>query len=285
MATATTPVIDVNESDFATAVVQRSRETPVVVDFWAPWCGPCRVLGPVLERLAKEANGAWTLAKINVDHNPRIAAQFGVQGIPAVKAFRDGKVVAEFTGALPENQVRAWLKQIAPSEIDQLLAQARQQERRDPAAAAATYRRILSRDASHAGALLGLGRVLLLQGDPEAESTLRRIKSGTKEHSAAQSLLELAPLLAAGVGDLDEARERVAADPNDVAARWTLAGLLARRQQWDDALRHLLAIVERNRAWGDDAARRAMLAVFALLGDDDPLVAQYRRQLASAVFG
>jgi putative thioredoxin len=285
MATATAPVIDVNERDFAAAVVQRSADAPVVVDFWAPWCGPCRVLGPVLERLAKEAGGAWTLAKINVDQNQRIAAQFGVQGIPAVKAFRDGKVVAEFTGALPESQVRAWLKQVVPSEIDQLLAKARQQERDDPAAAAATYRRIMSQDPSSAGALLGLGRVLLLLGDPEAEATLRQIKPGTKEHTAAQSLLDLAPLLASGVGDLDGVRDRVAADPNDVAARWNLAALLARRQQWEDALRHLLVIVERNRAWGDDAARRAMLAIFALLGEEHPLVARYRRQLASAVFG
>jgi putative thioredoxin len=277
-------VIDVDERDFSSAVLERSRDTPVVVDFWAPWCGPCRVLGPTLERLANSADGAWVLAKVNVDHNQRLAGQFGVQGIPAVKAFRDGRVVSEFTGALPERDVRAWLKQLVPSEIEQLVAQAQVLEKSDPAAAAALYRRVVQADPDHADGLLGLGRVLTLQSDPEAESVLRRIKAGTPQHVAAQSLIDLAGFLAGAPDDLAAARDHLAHDPHSSLARWQLAGALARAGQWEDALRHLLALVQRDRGFGDDGARRAMLAIFALLGERDPVAAQYRRQLASALF-
>lgn len=285
MATTSAPVFDVNERDFATAVLQRSTTTPVVVDFWAPWCGPCRALGPILERLAREANGAWLLAKVNVDQNPRLAAQFGVQGIPAVKAFRDGKVVAEFTGALPEREVRAWLKQVAPSQIEQWLALAQHQEASDAQAAAATYRRVLEREPDNATALLGLGRVLLLQGDPEATATLRRIKSGTPEYATAQAVLALEPLLNVATDDLDAARAAVEANPRDPEARWRLAASLVRRHDWEGALEQLLTIVQNHRTWRDDAARQAMLAIFALLGESHALVRHYRQRLANALFG
>ncbi|WP_026370793.1 thioredoxin [Kallotenue papyrolyticum] len=285
MATTSAPVFDVNERDFATAVLQRSTTTPVVVDFWAPWCGPCRALGPILERLAREANGAWLLAKVNVDQNPRLAAQFGVQGIPAVKAFRDGKVVAEFTGALPEREVRAWLKQVAPSQIEQWLALAQHQEASDAQAAAATYRRVLEREPDNATALLGLGRVLLLQGDSQATAILRQIKSGAPEYATAQALLALAPLLNAATGDTDAARAAVEANPRDPEARWQLAANLAQRQDWEGALEQLLTIVQYHRAWRDDAARQAMLAIFALLGESHALVRHYRQRLANALFG
>lgn len=282
--TATANVIDVNERDFAATVLERSRHTPVVVDFWAPWCGPCRVLGPTLERLAASSHGAWVLAKVNVDHNGRLAGQFGVQGIPAVKAFRDGKVVSEFTGALPESQVRAWLQQLVPSEIEQLAAQAQTLERSDPTAAAALYRRVVERDPANGDALLGLGRVLTLMGDPEGETVLRRIKGGTPQGAIAQSLIDLAGFLQSAPDDLAAARDQLASDPQSSLARWQLAGSLARAHQWEDALRHLLALLQRDRNFGDDGARRVMLAIFALLGERDPLTVQGRRQLASALF-
>lgn len=280
----TTAVIDVNEHDFPTAVLQRSADVPVVVDFWAPWCGPCRALGPTLERLAREMNGAFVLAKVNVDQNPRLSGQFGVQGIPEVKAFRNGKVVDQFTGALPERQVRDWLTKIVPSPVDQLADAAAQLAATDPQGAAETYRQALQIDGAHNRSLLGLGRVLTVLGDPGAAEVLQRIKSGSPEYPAAQALLKLASFLDAGVGDMADARQRLAVSPNDSVARWQLAALLARGQQWEDALRHLLAIVQRDRLFGNDAARQAMLAIFALLGERDPIVAQYRQQLASAVF-
>ncbi len=279
-----TAIMDVNEADFASAVLERSADVPVVVDFWAPWCGPCRALGPTLERLAQEMKGAFVLAKVNVDHNPRLSSQFGVQGIPAVKAFRNGKVVDQFTGALPERQVRDWLRKLVPSQVDQLADAAAQLAATDPKAAAETYRRALGIDATHSRSLLGLGRALTLLGDGSAAEVLQRIKIRTPEYPIAQALLKLASFMAAGVGDIGDARQRLAHNPKDAVARWQLAALLAREQQWADALRHLLTIVQQDRAFGEDAARQAMLAIFALLGERDPVVAQYRRQLASAVF-
>ncbi|HEY0607532.1 MAG TPA: thioredoxin [Herpetosiphonaceae bacterium] len=284
MATTALNVIDVSERDFAQAVLQRSAEVPVVVDFWATWCGPCRVLGPVLERLAAEMKGAFILAKVDTDHNQRLAQQFGIQGIPAVKAFRNGKIVDEFTGALPESQVRAWLKKLIPSEIDQLVAQAQQQEQTDPAAAAESYRAALRIDPAHGPSLLGLGRLLALQGDPEAMEVLQQIRSGAPEYPAAQALLTPAEFLSGAQGTVAEAQQQVERDPSDIAARWTLAALLIKQQEWEPALAQLLAIVQRDRAFADDGARRMMLALFTALGDQHPLVSRYRRQLASALF-
>lgn len=277
--TASAAVIDVNEADFSTAVLARSASVPVVVDFWAAWCGPCRTLGPILERLASEMQGGFVLAKIDVDRNQRLAAQFGVQGIPAVKAFRDGKVVDQFEGALPESRVRAWLKKLVPSEIDRLVAAAAEQEQRDPAAAAELYRQALSADSASGPARLGLGRVLTLQADPEARAVLQQIRAGAPEYATAQSLLQLADLLSAAEEDAPDS-----AEPSDSRGRWRLAAQRACAGAWAEALPLLLAIVQRDRAFGDDAARRAMLAIFSLLGERDPLVVRYRQQLASALF-
>lgn len=269
-------VIDVNEADFTTAVLERSASVPVVVDFWAAWCGPCRTLGPILERLANEMQGAFVLAKIDVDRNQRLAAQFGVQGIPAVKAFRDGKVVEQFEGALPESRVRAWLKRIVPSDTDRLVAEAAACEQADPQAASTLYRQVLSSDPAHGPALLGLGRVLTLQADVEARAVLQQIRAGTPEYTAAQALLQL--------GDFLGAADPSSVEPSDSQGRWQQAAQHARVGEWNEALRLLLSIVQRDRAFGDDAARRTMLAIFTLLGERDPLVARYRQQLASALF-
>lgn len=269
----TGPIFDVDEAGFNTAVLQRSRDTPVVVDFWADWCGPCRVLGPILERLATEAGGAWLLAKIDVDSNQRLAASFGVQGIPAVKAFRDGKLVEQFEGALPESQVRTWLGRVVPSPADRLVQQAAAQEDSDPAAAAGLYRSALELDAQHGPGMLGLGRVLARQADPAAREVLERIKIGKPEYPPAAALLELVDFFAAASSEANGAS----------AAAFRDAAVQARDGQWRAALDGLLGLVRTDRAFGNDAARRAMLALFALLGDD-PLAAEYRRKLANALF-
>jgi putative thioredoxin len=278
-------VIEVNERTFKEAVLERSRKVPVVVDFWAPWCGPCRALGPTLERLAAEAKGAFVLAKINVDENQRLSAAYQVQGIPAVKAFRDGQVVDEFTGALPESKVRAWLKRLVPSETDQIAAAAAELEASDPEAAAARYRVVLGSDPSNTAALFGLGRLLAGQGNPEGVAVLHEIQPGTPLYPQAQAWITLADLLTNADGAAQpELEQQIAATPNDLEARYRLAVQQVRDQRYDEAVAQLLELIGRARSFRDDAARRALLALFEALGPQNPVVAQGRRKLANLLF-
>jgi putative thioredoxin len=281
---ASPPVIEVSERDFQSQVLERSRTTPVVVDFWAPWCGPCRTLGPTLERLAGEAKGAWVLAKVNVDNNQRLAQAFGIQGIPAVKAFRDGKVAEEFTGALPESQVRAWLKRVVPAASDGLLAAAAALEQRAPAEAAARYRLVLGEDPNNTAALFSLGRLLVAQGDPEGVEALRQVPAGAPQHARAQAWLTLADFFEQACDKNPSWLDQLgAAKPEDSESRYRLAANMARDGRYADAISQLLAIVERDRAFRDDGARKTLLALFEALGDD-PMVTSGRRRLANALF-
>jgi putative thioredoxin len=271
-------VVEVDERTFQEAVLERSRSAPVVVDFWAPWCGPCRVLGPTLERLAAEAKGAFVLAKINVDENPRLSQMFRIQGIPAVKAFRDGRVVDEFTGALPETQVRAWLKRFVPAPGNDLLAAAAALEQSNPSEAAARYRVALGSDPNNAEALFALGRLLAAQGDPEGAATLRQVPSDSPLYKRAQAWLALADFLA----EADRV-PRGQAPADDMEGRYRRAAALARSRDYAGAVDELLAIVERNRQFRDDGARKMLLALFDALGDD-PVVGPARRRLANLLF-
>jgi putative thioredoxin len=283
-ASANGAVIDVDERNFESAVLARSREVPVIVDFWAPWCGPCRTLGPTLERLAQESNGAFVLAKVNVDENQRLAAVFQVQSIPAVKAFRDGKLVDEFMGALPESQIRAWLKRLVPSEGDELVKAAEALEISKPQEAIARYRLALGSDPSNTAALFGLGRLLTMEGDPEGAKVLAEIPAGTPFSARAQALQELDTFFNGAKENKVALEARVAANANDWEARYQLAAVEARSNNYGPAFEHLLTIVGRNRAFLGDGARKAMLGLFALLGDEHPLVPEYRRKLSGMLF-
>lgn len=280
----TGPVFETDERSFREAVLERSRTVPVVVDFWAPWCGPCRTLGPTLERLAAEAKGAWILAKINVDNNQRLAQAFGIQGIPAVKAFRDGRVVEEFTGAQPESQIRAWLKRVVPVQVDPA-EEAAALEATNPSAAAARYQAILASEPGNEAAQFGLGRLLVSAGDPSGAELLKGIQAGTPLYSRAQAWLTLADLVnETAESSPAELQERVENDPADLEARYQLAAHQVSGRRYADAIEQLLAIVERNRAFRDDGGRRVLLALFAALGDQDPLVPGNRRRLANMLF-
>jgi putative thioredoxin len=277
-------VIEVNERDFQSQVLERSKTTPVVVDFWAPWCGPCRTLGPTLERLAGEAKGAWVLAKVNVDNNQRLSQAFRVQGIPAVKAFRDGKVVEEFAGALPESQVRAWLQRVLPAASDGLLAAAAALEQHDPSEAAARYRLALGEDPDNTAALFSLGRLLVTQGHPEGVEALRQVPASAPEYARARAWLTLAEFFEQAGEQAPGWLSQLGADKqDDTESRYRLAAHMARAGRYADAISQLLAIVERDRAFRDDAARKTLLALFEALGDD-PLVASGRRKLATVLF-
>jgi putative thioredoxin len=278
-------VIDVGDADFEREVLDRSERTPVVVDFWAPWCGPCRTLGPLLERLAQEGAGAFVLAKVNVDTAPGLASVFGVRSIPAVKGFRDGALVAEFVGAQPEPAIRQFLSALLPSEADRL---AREGEGRlaagDAAAAEAAFRDALARDARQPRALLGLARCYAERNEvPEALSHLERISPNASVAREAERLAAELRTRADGAGDEAALRARVAADPNDLDARLALGRALAAHGRYEDALAELVEVVRRDRRHADEAARKAMLDVFQVLGDD-PIVDRYRGELAKALF-
>ncbi|MBX0327867.1 thioredoxin [Oscillochloris sp. ZM17-4] len=267
-------VIEVDEANFEQEVIARSKDVPVVIDFWAPWCGPCRTLGPTLERLASEAKGDWVLAKVNVDENQRLSANFRIQSIPAVKAVYGGKIVDEFVGALPESQVRTWLKRFMPEKGGSLLDAAQAMEAGDPQGAAARYRLILGEEPENTGAMFRLGRLLMLLGEAEGVETLRQVPLGAPLYARAQAMLPLADFFAAA--DLPA--------EGDVAERYRQAATLARDGAYAGAMSELIAIVARDRAFRDDGARKALLGFFAALGDEDPLVPVYRRKLANTLF-
>ncbi len=285
--TMTNYVIDVTDETFATEVIERSKTTPVVVDFWAAWCGPCRVLGPILEGLAAEFDGGFILAKVDVDQNQQSAMQYRVQGIPAVKAFFDGKVAGEFTGALPEPQVRKFLEGLVPSEADLYAKQGYEWEMNGQLPMAVTnYNEALAKNPSQYHAMVGLGRTLLKQGEvDEGLAVLNRVPEGLPERAVADSLIATAQFQQESDGQsADELRTKIEADPNDVSSRYALASLLAAQNEYAEAMDQFLEVIRRDRQYQDDGARKAMLALFTTIGEEDPLTKAYRKKLANALF-
>ena len=278
-------VNDATDADFERAVIDRSKQVPVVVDFWAPWCGPCRTLGPLLERLADEHAGAFVLARVNTDENPGLAGAFRVQSIPMVIGVRDGKLAGHFVGALPENGVRDFLAQLMPTDAERLadegatlLASGQTGE------AEAAFRRALEADARADGALVGLATILSQRdGAEEALALLDRVGPGPRRQEADRLA---AALRVRQSGGADEAalRARVDANANDLDARFALAQALAAAARYDQALEHYLAIVKKDRGFQDDGARKAMIDLFDLLGPGNELADRYRSELAKVLF-
>lgn len=244
--------LDVNASDFQREVLDRSHAKPVVVDFWAPWCGPCRTLGPILEKLERESAGQWILVKVNTDDNQSLGQSFSIQGIPAVKAFIAGRVVDEFVGALPEARVRAWLEGFVEAEgtgPESILAEAR-------------------------GALAG--------GDKAAATAaLSRLGRGRiGAHGAQVAIVEFG-IEAQEFGAVEAA---FAADPQSPSARYALGVALAAGGAWESALEHFFALFVAHRAVAGDAARKAMLRVFDAAGIRSELSVRWRSKLSSELY-
>lgn len=281
--TAAGGVLDVTDATFMSEVLERSKALPVVVDFWAPWCGPCRVLGPIIERVAAEHAGQLVLAKLNTDENPVVATQLQIQGIPAVKAFKRGTVVAEFTGAIPEPQVRAFFAKLVPSEAERAASRAAELVRNGDLAGAETYfREVLAKSPGNPDAVTGLAGILLSRGEEEeAGELLERVPTDRRAKVMKHGLFLDTFARRHATEDLEGEAAKAPADPR---ARYRWGVMLAARKQFEPALQELAESVRLDRAFADGAARKAMLAVFDLLGLDSPVTREYQRQLSRLLF-
>ena len=275
--------LDVGLADFQQHVLDESKHRPVVVDFWAPWCGPCKSLKPILEKLAAEYGGSFLLAKVNSDDNQELAARYDVRGIPSVKAFINGEMVDAFSGALPEGEVRVFLDRLIPSPAEELRAQAAGLRAAGDLPAALQALAEASRvDPAHLGVRLDAAEIMMDLG--EADEARRLIASVPDDADPRVAQLK-ARLQFMGVEGEDVATltAQVAANEDDLSARLKLANLLIAAGQHEAGMDQLLEIVRRDRGFEDDIGRKTLLSVFDLLGGGE-LVSRYRRQLSSLLY-
>jgi putative thioredoxin len=273
-------IIDVSENDFQAEVLLHSNQRPVVVDFWAEWCVPCKTLDPILEKLTDAANGAFRLAKLDVDANPKIANDYGVRGIPTVKVFRNEQVVAEFSGARTETQVREFLNALAPATVDlavgradNLLTQEKWGQGED------IYRETLEENPDHPAALLGLARSLLAQGMAIEALPILRAFPVSKEYTKAEQLIPLAQAMA----DLDSGDE-TNDEEDPLSIQLNAAIRLVTHGRIFAAMDGLLDILRQNKRYKQEKIRRLVLGMLTLLGDDNPQTRTYRSELTSLLF-
>jgi putative thioredoxin len=284
-------VSDTTTKTFMKDVIEESRKRPVLVDFWAPWCGPCKTLGPVLEKAVRSAKGKVKLVKMNIDEHPQISSQLGIQSIPTVFAFVNGQPVDGFMGALPEGQVTAFIERLTGKveggAVDALKLADEALAAGDAAAAAELFAQFLAEEPENVRALSGLARAHLDAGNPAAARQTLGLVPKNKENDPAVTAVRAALDLseqAASVGDLSELEKKVAANPLDHQARFDLAVALNASGKREAALDHLLDIVRRNRTWNDDAARKQLVQFFEAWGPTDEMTVEGRRRLSSLLF-
>ncbi|MEP9387181.1 thioredoxin [Mesorhizobium sp. KR9-304] len=292
-AAAPAPIKDVTTANFAAEVIQESRKLPVLVDFWAPWCGPCKQLQPALEKVVAAAAGAVKLVKMNIDEHPAIAGQLGIQSIPAVIAFRNGQPVDGFMGAIPESQIRDFIQKLvgkngAQPQIAEALAAAKQaRETGDLQAAADIFDAVLQEQPDNVGAIAGLAELLFEAGDAAgAEEVLARAPADKQDAAAIASVRTRIRLAAeaAGLGDPTVFEKRLAENPGDHQARFDLAMIQNAQGKRQEAADNLLAIVRADRGWNEDGARAQLLKFFEAWGPADEATLAARRKLSSLLF-
>lgn len=286
---------DTTTANFAKDVIEASRQQPVLVDFWAPWCGPCKQLTPVIEKVVKEAAGRVKLVKMNIDDHPSIAGQLGIQSIPAVIAFVGGRPADGFMGALPESQVRAFIDKVAgpaaadqKAEIEAILGEAKALlDQKDIAGAADLFGAILQADPENAAALAGMARCMIAAGQLDnARQTLAAATDEMAKDPAIAAVLKQLDQIeeARKLGDPQALEQALAANPDDHAARLNLAKIRNVEGDRQAAADHLLMIMKRDRTFEDDAARRELLQFFEVWGPKDPATIAARRKLSSILF-
>jgi putative thioredoxin len=285
-------VKDTTTAAFRQDVIQESMKQPVLVDFWAPWCGPCKQLTPVIEKAVKAAGGKVKLVKMNIDEHPQIPGQLGIQSIPAVIAFTKGQPVDGFMGALPESQVKGFIERLVgplgPSAAEDLLAEANARAAQgDAGGAAELYAAVLAQDPENVAAIAALAKLRLELDDLEGAKRFLAMAPKGKENdpaiAGARAAIELAEQ-AASLGDAGELQRRIEANPLDHQARFDLALALNARGKREEAIDQLVEIVRRDRNWNDDGARKQLVQFFEAWGSTDEMTLLGRRRLSSVLF-
>jgi len=280
-------IFDVDESNFHGVVVENSHKLPVLVDFWADWCQPCQSLIPILHKIAEDLAGQVVLAKVNSDQQQQLAQQYGVRSLPTVKLFMNGEVVDEFTGALPESEIRAMLDKYIERESDRIMAAAyAEHEKGNADAAVALMKQAADSDPENIRVQVIYLRVLMEHGEQdEALQRLERLPSNIQADAALQGIRAQLDIMAkVGDASLEELRARIEANENDFEAREKLSAVLMTQGDYQPALHQLFEIMKRDRSYNDDAGRKGLIKIFEILGNENPLVGEYRRRMSSLLF-